>query len=119
MQMGEFKQAVLRINNRVNMEIFGQGLLSQRMDVIQNEVLITARNARVNLLSLTFDVDKNTTETMDRLLIVKFKKHFIEEVRWELGVTVLSHLKDYDPELEISISVSIFEKPIKDLLPYL
>ena len=118
MQMGEFKQEVLRINNKVNMEVFKQGLLSQRIDVFRNEVVITAKNRRVNVLAFGA-LDKQTTDMMDRALIVRHKKLFAEMMRDELGVTVLSHLKDYDPDLEISASVTIFEKNIDKLLPEL
>ena len=118
MQMGEFKQEVLRINNKVNMEVFKQGLLSQRIDVFRNEVVITAKNRRVNVLAFGAR-DKQTTDMMDRALIVRHKKLFAEMMRDELGVTVLSHLKDYDPDLEISASVTIFEKNIDELLPEL
>ena len=116
--MGEFKQEVLRINNKVNMEVFKQGLLSQRIDVFRNEVVITAKNRRVNVLAFGA-LDKQTTDMMDRALIVRHKKVFAEMMRDELGVTVLSHLKDYDPDLEISASVTIFEKNIDELLPEL
>ena len=118
MQMGEFKQEVLRINNKVNMEVFKQGLLSQRIDVFRHEVVITAKNRRVNVLAFGA-LDKQTTDMMDRALIVRHKKVFAEMMRDELGVTVLSHLKDYDPDLEISASVTIFEKNIDELLPEL
>ena len=117
MQMGEFKQEVLRINNKVNMEVFKQGL-SQRIDVFRNEVVITAKNRRVNVLAFGA-LDKQTTDMMDRALIVRHKKVFAEMMRDELGVTVLSHLKDYDPDLEISASVTIFERNIDELLPEL
>ena len=64
-------------------------------------------------------LDKQTTDMMDRALIVRHKKVFAEMMRDELGVTVLSHLKDYDPDLEISASVTIFERNIDELLPEL
>lgn len=117
--MGEFKQAVLRINNKVNMVIFGQGLLEQRIEVIQDKVLIVAKNRRVRVLGWVDNIDRETTEMMDRALINQHKRLFIEMMRDEMGVTVLSHLKDYDPKLETSISVSFFEKPVEELLPTL
>ena len=81
-------------------------------------VVITAKNRRVNVLAYDA-LDRQTTEMMDRALIVRHKKIFIQMMQDELGVKVLSHLKDYDPELEISASVSIFEKNIEELLPEL
>ena len=119
MQRGEFKQEILRINNKVNMVVFGQGLLAQRVEVFGNKVLIVAKNRRVKVLAQVENMDKDTTDLMDRALIVKHKQCFIEAMKEEMGVTVLSHLKDYDPKLEISISVSIFEEPIEDLIPKL
>ena len=119
MQMGEFKQEILRINNKVNMTVFGQGLLAQRVEVFGNKVLIVAKNRRVKVLAQVENVDKDTTDLMDRALILKHKQVFIDTMKEEMGVKVLSHLKDYDPKLEISISVSIFEEPIEDLIPKL
>ena len=119
MLMGEFKQEVLRINNKVNMEVFHQGLLSQRIDVLRSAVLITAKNRRVSVLSLVDETDKNTTGIMDRALIAQFKRRFMAVMQEELGITVLAHLKDYDPELEISASLTIFDKPIEELLPHI
>jgi len=119
MQMGEFKQEILRINNKVNMTVFGQGLLAQRVEVFGNKVLIVAKNRRVKVLAQVENVDKDTTDLMDRALILKHKQVFIETMQEEMGVKVLSHLKDYDPKLEISISVSIFEEALEDLVPKL
>ena len=119
MLMGEFKQEILRINNKVNMEVFRQGLLTQRADVCGDKVLIVAKNRRVAMLSLLDGMDKSTIEIMDRLLIAKFKKRFIEEMELELGVKVVAHMKDYDPDLELSASITFFEKPIDELIPEL
>ena len=94
------------------------GAAVPRIDVFRNEVVITAKNRRVNVLAYDA-LDRQTTEMMDRALIVRHKKIFIQMMQDELGVKVLSHLKDYDPELEISASVSIFEKNIEELLPEL
>ena len=118
MVIGEFKQEILRINNKVNMEVFRQGLLTQRADICGDKVMIVAKNRRVIMLSM-FDaeMDRSTIEIMDRLLIAKFKKRFIEVVEEELGIKVLAHFKDYDPDTELSVSVSFFEKPLDELLP--
>ena len=117
--MGEFKQEILRINNEVNMMVFSQGLLAQRAIVFDDKVLIVAKNRRVRALHLVDELDRKATEAMDRALILQHKRLFILEVKQQLGLTVLSHLKDYDPKLEISISVSIFERPVEELIPSL
>ena len=117
--MGEFKQEILKINNRVNMLVFDQGLLSQRVDVLGDKAVITAVNRRVSVLSISQEMDQNTTEIMDRMLILRFKTLFIQEVSLWLGLKVVALLKDYDPVTEITISVAIFERPIQELLPAL
>ena len=119
MLMGEFKQEVIRINNKVNMEVFGQGLLSQRVEIFQEKILIIANNRRVKVLSMVDRTDNATTKLMDVALITEFKERFITMMDEQLGLKVLSHLKDYDPKLEISISVTILEKPVEELLAYL
>ncbi len=119
MLMGEFKQEILRINNKVNMEVFKQGLLTQRVDVMHNRAVIVAKNRRVSLLSLPYEMDRASTEIMDRTLINIFKQRFIQLMQEELGVTVVAHLKDYDPDHEIAASVSFFEKPVEEFLPQL
>ncbi len=119
MLMGEFKQEILRINNKVNMEVFKQGLMTQRVDIMHDRAVIVAKNKRVSLLSLPYEMDKASTEIMDRTLINIFKQHFIRLMKEELGVTVVAHLKDYDPDIEVSASVTFFEKPVEELLPEL
>lgn len=119
MLMGEFKQEILRINNKVNMEIFKQGLLTQRVDVMHNRAVIIAKNRRVAVLDLPYVMDKASTEIMDRTLINIFKQRFIQLMKEELGVTVVAHLKDYDPEHEIAASVTFFEDTVEQLLPKL
>lgn len=119
MLMGEFKQEILRINNKVNMEVFKQGVLTQRVDVMHNRAVIVARNRRVSLLSLPYEMDKASTEVMDRTLINIFKQRFIQLMQEELGLTVIAHLKDYDPALEISASVTFFDRQVDELLPEL
>lgn len=119
MLMGEFKQEVIRINNKVNMEVFGQGLLSQRVEIFQDKILIIANNRRVKVLSMVDRTDNATTKLMDVALITEFKERFILMMEEQMGLRVLSHLKDYDPKLEISISVTILEKPVEELLPHL
>jgi len=116
MLLGEFKQELMRLNNKVNMEIFSQGLRWQKLEIIDDKVFIIANNRRVRGLDAVDPVDRLTTKLMDLALILKFKEHFIKTVQEALGIKVLAHLKDYDPFTEISFSVTIFEKNIDDLI---
>lgn len=117
MQLGEFKQEIIRINNKVNIEVFGQGLKSQRVEIFQDKIIIIAHNNRVKMLSMVERTDNLTSKIMDIALIMEFKDRFITAMDEYLGIKVLTHLKDYDPKTEISASVSILEKPVEELLP--
>lgn len=119
MQMGEFKQEIIKVNNRVNMEVFNQGLRSQKVEIFQDKILIIANNNRVKVLSMVDKKDTTTTKLMDIALIIEFKDRFVRAMEEHLGVKVLSHLKDYDPHLEISISVTILDRPVEEILPTL
>lgn len=116
MLLGEFKQELMRLNNRINMEIFGQGLIWQRMEIFGDKVLIIAHNKRVKALSSIDRQDSLHSKLTDIALIMDFKERFIKLVEDTMGVKVLAHLKDYDPRTELSFSVTIFEKNIDELI---
>lgn len=116
MLIGDFKQLFMKMNNRVNMEIFGQGLVWQRMEIFGDKVLIIAHNKRVKALTAIDQKDNITSKFIDIALIVEFKEKFIKYMQEELGIKILTHLKDYDPVTELSFSVTMLEKPVEDLL---
>lgn len=116
MLLGEFKQELMRLNNKVNIAIFRQGLRWQKVEIIDEKVFIIANNSRVRGLDTLDPVDRLTTKLMDLALILKFKEQFVITVQEALGVKVLAHLKDYDPFTELSFSVTIFEKKIDELI---
>lgn len=116
MLLGDFKQAVMRINNRVNMEVFGQGLVSQRMEIFNDRILIIGHNKRAKVISTVERKDTLTSKLIDMALIVEFKELFIKYMQEELGVKVLTHLKDYDGNAQLSFSVTLLEKPVEELI---
>lgn len=116
MLLGDFKQAFMRINNRANIEIFGQGLVSQKMEIFNDKILIIGHNKRVKVISTIERKDNITSKLIDIALIVEFKELFIKYMKEELGVRVLAHLKDYDPVSELSFSVTLLEKPVEELI---
>lgn len=116
MLIGDFKQVFMKMNNRVNMEIFGQGLVWQRMEIFGDKVLIIAHNKRVRALTSIDQKDNITSKFIDIALIVEFKEKFIKYMQEELGIKILTHLKDYDPVTELSFSVTLLEKPVEELL---
>ncbi len=77
MLLGEFKQELMKVNNRVNMEVFNQGLKNQKGEVVNDKVLIIAHNNRVKVLSVVDKTDMVTTRMMDLALIKVFNDRFV------------------------------------------
>jgi len=119
MQIGEFKQEIMKVNNWVNMEVFNQGLKNQKVEIIQDKVLIIAHNNRVKVLSVVDEKDTVATRMLDLALIMEFKKRFMRAMEEHFGIQILTHMKDYEPKLELSVSVTIFDRPVEEFLPYL
>jgi len=114
--LGEFKQEFMRLNNKINMEVFGQGLIWQRMEIFGDKVLIIAHNKRVKALASIDRQDNLHSKLTDIALIIDYKERFIKNVEEAMGIKVLAHLKDYDPVTELSFSVSILEKDVDKLI---
>jgi len=119
MQMGEFKQEMLKINNSINMEIFSQGLHQQRVEIVGDKVIIIARNNRVKVLSVVDKCDPFVARSVDVALLMEFKRRFIKVAEEHFGVPILSFMKDYDPKLERSVSVTFYDRPVEEILPHI
>ena len=119
MLQGEFKQEMLKINNAVNMEVFNQGLHQQRIEIVGDKVIIIARNNRVKVLSVFDRCDPGFSRSADLVLLTEFKRRFVKLAEEHFGVPILSFIKDYDPKLEMSVSVTFYTQPVEDLLPHM
>jgi uncharacterized protein YbcI len=108
---GQLKQKLAAVNNQVNTEIFGRGLRSQKVYIMENLVFIIANNQRVPALA-TLDKRGLPTREIDMVLIDSYKDRLRELVQEKLGLTVLSVLKDYDPKNEISGNILILAEAI-------
>ncbi len=116
MLLGEFKQELMRINNKVSIEKFGQGLRSQRVEILGDKVLIIAHNPRVKALTSIDKQDNLHSKLITLELILDFKERFSKLVEDEMHIKVLAHLKDYDPATEVSFSLTILEKNVEEVI---
>lgn len=114
--MGVFKQEFMKLNNKVNMAVFGQGLRWQKMDIIGDKIYIVANNPRIRALTSIDKQDYIHSKMTDIALIADFKERFIKLVEENLGLRIVCHLKDYDPITELSFSASIMEKDVEELI---
>ncbi|MDK2824265.1 MAG: hypothetical protein PWP71_2183 [Clostridia bacterium] len=105
--LGHFKQQIQAINNKINIELFQVGLLWQKVEVLDNAILLITRNKRVPALKAIDAIDRNTTRFIDLALLDEYKRRFKKALVEELGINFVTIFKDYDPETEISVTLII------------
>jgi hypothetical protein len=106
------KKSLAQLYNRVNQDIYGVGVKKQRIECMEDRVMIFAQHKRVPALQILGRNFQTLTLTVDSALIVEFKsmlKRYIEET---LKIKVKTILKDYDPVTEEACTIIYFKEII-------
>ncbi|AQS51583.1 Na-translocating system protein MpsC family protein [Paenalcaligenes hominis] len=103
--IGVLKQALTRDYNRVNMAIFSGGVISLKIDIVQDKILILANHKRVAALDYLSKENAIVSDLADNYLVKSFKKEFIKLLENDYGFDILSLFKDYDTRSELSLTV--------------
>ncbi|HYG59866.1 MAG TPA: Na-translocating system protein MpsC family protein [Symbiobacteriaceae bacterium] len=114
MTTGDLKQDIIKVNNRVNQSLFGNGLRWQKVDILGDKIVIISENMRLKPLSALDDRDRMATRMVDIALIDEYKARLRQEIQEVLGVTVRSILKDYDPKHQVSGTIILTEERLGD-----
>ncbi len=114
MNTGDLKQEIMRLNNRVNQAVFGNGLRWQKVDILGNKIVIVAENMRARPLAAIDDREAFVTRLVDVALLNEFKSRLRQELQEGLGVTVRSILKDYDPKQQVAGTIVLTEEKLDD-----
>ncbi|WP_228716844.1 Na-translocating system protein MpsC family protein [Billgrantia pellis] len=114
--LGQFKQELIKDYNEVNHRIFGIGVVRQKIDVQGDRILVIALHKRVPSLAYLSELNSNVSELADHYLIKGFKNEFKQLLVEKYGFEVLSIFKDYDTETELSATVVITKKDVRDYL---
>lgn len=109
---GAAKQEILRIYNAINQKIFSAGVKQQRVDFLDNKILIMSRNSRVPILKLLDGDHPNATRRIDQLLFQVFKREIRQALEQRFHLNIVAILKDYDAETEFSGTVVVLERDI-------
>jgi hypothetical protein len=113
MLIGDLKQEIARINNRVNQTMYGPGLRWQRVDLVSDKVVaIVSENMRLKPLSALDPHDRVTTRMVDVALLEEFKGRLKLELEEALGLGIQTILKDYDPQQQLAGTLIIFKDPL-------
>jgi hypothetical protein len=106
----DLRQEIMRVNNNVNISIFGTGLRKQRVAVSDDKIIITADHKRVPALAALDKVERATTRYTDVAILDEFKRRLRTALLEQLKIPVQSVMKDYDPEQELAVTVIIVDE---------
>jgi hypothetical protein len=110
--LAELKQDILRINNNLNIAMYGVGLRKQRIFIIDDTaVMIVADHKRIPALAALDLTERTTTRFIDSALLEEYKKKLEEELKVQLQLPVKCVLKDYTPKHELATTVILLEEP--------
>ncbi|MFD1040268.1 Na-translocating system protein MpsC family protein [Virgibacillus byunsanensis] len=104
------KKNVAQAYNKINQEIYATGVISQRINVSCDRLIIFAQHKRVPAFTALSKNFKELTTYADAALIAEFKSKLKKEIEDVTGLPVISVLKDYDTETEHACCVIIFEE---------
>ncbi len=106
----DIKQEIIRINNRLNISMYGAGLRRQRVAILDEKIIvIIADNKRIPALAALDDTDRVTTRMIDVALLKEYKHKLKNELKQQAGLAVKCILKDYDPSAELAATIIILE----------
>jgi hypothetical protein len=114
--LGDFKQEIIKINNKTNEEMYGRGLDWQKIDIIGDKIIILALNRRISVLKHIDGKDSFTARLMDLALLNEFKVRFKTYFEETFGLKVRSVLKDYDPVNQLAGTIVITAEPVEEFL---
>ncbi|MBU8878567.1 DUF2294 domain-containing protein [Bacillus sp. FJAT-29790] len=105
-----FKKNIAQLYNRVNQEINGVGVKKQRIEVLDDIVIVFATHKRVQALNTLSKSFHTLTLSVDSALIVEFKSMFKKRIEESLQRNVKTILRDYDPITEEACTIIYFDE---------
>jgi hypothetical protein len=111
------KNDIMRLNNKVNMDLYGHGIKTQKVYLVHDEmIVIVADNKRISALAALDSCGYNTSG-INLVLLNLFKKRLMEALHQELGLSIKSILKDYDNATQTAVTNIVLKEPLADLIP--
>jgi len=100
----DLKQEIARVNNNVNLSLFGTGLRKQRVTIIENKIIITADHKRIPALAALDQSDRMSSRIADVAILDEYKRRLKEELICQMDLPVVCVLKDYAPDYELAVT---------------
>ena len=114
--LGELKQSLTRDYNKINSKIFSSGVVSLKIEIIDEKIFMLAVHKRLVSLDYLSKESKYVSDLADYYLIKAFKTEMKEVLTQNYGFTVTSIFKDYDSVDELSSTLVLLEKSVQKYL---
>lgn len=108
----DWKQEVMRVNNNVNITMFGTGLRKQRVAIIEDKIIISADHKRIPALAALDAKERMTTRFVDSAILDEYKRRLKKALSEQIKLPVKCVLKDYDPEHELAVTIIVLTEPL-------
>ncbi|MGI6485985.1 MAG: DUF2294 domain-containing protein [Tepidanaerobacteraceae bacterium] len=112
----EFKEEVIKMNDKINEEMYGCKLDWQKIDIIGDKIIILALNRRISVLKYIDEKDMFTARLMDLALLNEFKIKLKRVFENKFGLKLRSVLKDYDPVNQLAATMIIAVEPVEQFI---
>lgn len=114
--VGSFKQELIKDYNELNLRMFDIGVKSQKVEIVGDKILIFAYHKRIPSLKHLDEFNRLITRLTDVAIIDSHKEHFKELVENKYGMQVISILKDYDPFLELAVTIIVLDRDVSQYI---
>lgn len=104
------KKSLAQLYNQINQEMYGVGVREQKIEILDNKIIIFGQHKRVHALSILSEKYNSMALSVDAALICEFKERLKSQIEKLLNLSVATILKDYDPVTETAFTVIWLEK---------
>lgn len=106
------KKDVIRMYNKINMEIYEAGVSQHKIETSDNRLMIFAIHRRIPALKVMRENFSELVSHANTAIASEFKKKFRIEFEQATGLKVVSILKDYDAITQYTCTIIYFDHPI-------
>lgn len=111
--LGNLKQALTKDYNRVNTKIFATGVVSLKIDIVQDKILMQATHKRIAALRYLNQESSSISDLADYYLLESFKRELRKLLLDEYGWNIVSIFKDYDAQSELALTVILLNDAVE------
>lgn len=116
MNVGDFKQQILKVYNAVNKAIFSVGVRQQNVEFVANKIVILSVNSRVPILKLLDEDYAKPAEYFNFILSQTFKRHLQRALEEAFQLHIVAVFKDYDVKTEYSGTIIVLDRDVEEYL---